>query len=751
MTGGDPHRILGNVVRAYIGAVAAAGLAMSAYAIANSRLDPLPVLLFCAAAAIAEGLQVAVTEEAGVAISLSLAVIIAAVVALGPGAAVLTAFSAGAAIAIVRRPRPELRKTVFNLGLFTLQGGAAGLAYRFVAGGTGGHWLTAVSIEAGLVALAVAVAVNWALLIGVIHLTSGRSFRDIWDEDLRWMPIQVGVAGLIGYSMGGAFVLYGLVGPVVYLAPLLALRHSMRSYTAHMRKQVNELRAAHAETDNANQRLSATNEGLLKTLAAVIDARDIYLYGHSVQASLYAKQVATKLELGQEDVRLAELGALLHDIGKIGVSETILNKPARLTESEYDEVKNHCEIGYELLSNLPEFEDVANIVRSHHERYDGKGYPRGLRGKQIPVGARIVSVVEAVEAMVSDRPYRKGLTAEQVLQELADGSGTQWDPDVVEAFSGILSVDRRHLVMRNSALEVALSRQPLGELLSQQRQPGTISVRDMSETFRTAAQPIFILDERLQVVSINAAAEVLMGATELELQQRSWEELVDAQGVREKPHEYFAEKHHLSVANARAERVEIEVTGTTLPTNGAVYWLVMAHDVTQRVKVESELKRQVGTDYLTQLSSREELERRAADLIAAGNRPLTLALLDLDRLKSINDTHGHLAGDDALKTLARCLSSELRSADVGARLAGDEFAILMPGSTADNARRALHRIETSVQSLQGDFGIEFCSGVATWEPDDTFADLLRRADAALYEQKRSRPGDVIPLRASELH
>src|ERR1700694_3135716 len=339
-----PDEILDTVVRAYIGAVVVAGRALSTYAVLTFPPDLFAVPLCCVAAALAERLRVSISEETPVSISLSLAVILAAVVALGPGGAVLTAIAARVAVGLMGHPRPQLRKTMFNVGLFAIQAAAA-LAYHALGGNMGHGLLSVREVGAAVVALTAALVVNWALLLTVIHLSTGRSMTSIWLEDLRWSPVQSAVSGLIGFTLGTTYQLYGWVGMAVYVVPLVALRESMRLYTSRVRAQIDELREAHAESDSANRRLSATNDGLLNTLGAVIDARDIYLYGHSVQASKYAVEVARKLSLSPEDVRTTELGALLHDLGKIGVSESILNKPARLTGDEYRRGQKHCDIG----------------------------------------------------------------------------------------------------------------------------------------------------------------------------------------------------------------------------------------------------------------------------------------------------------------------------------------------------------------------------------------------------------------------
>ena len=742
-----PDEILDTVVRAYIGAVVVAGLALSTYAVLTFPPDLFAVPLFCVAAALAERLRVSISEETPVSISLSLAVILAAVVALGPGGAVLTAIAARVAVGLMGHPRPQLRKTMFNVGLFAIQAAAAALAYHALGGNMGHGLLSVREVGAAVVALTAALVVNWALLLTVIHLSTGRSMTSIWLEDLRWIPVQSAVSGLIGFTLGTTYQLYGWVGMAVYVVPLVALRESMRLYTSRVRAQIDELREAHAESDSANRRLSATNDGLLNTLGAVIDARDIYLYGHSVQASKYAVEVARKLSLSPEDVRTTELGALLHDLGKIGVSESILNKPARLTGDEYRRVQTHCDIGYELLSNLPEFEAVAEVVWSHHERYDGKGYPRRLRGKQIPIGARIVSVVEAVEAMVSDRPYRKALTAAQVLQELANGAGTQWDPDVVEAFSGILSQDHKHLAMRNSALEVALSRSPLSDLVP--ATSGDSTLRDVTETFRSSAQPIFILDEHLQIVSVNLAAERVIGWTESQLEGRDWIELTEPSEQRHTPGgALFASSRHVSLKRPDAETVELDVTGTAMRTNSAEYWLVLAHDVTRHIRPQSNLRRRVSTDFLTQLATREDLERSLAEMIAGHVSDVCLAILDLDSLRSVNDGFGHQAGDRAIQLLARVISSELRQGDLGARIGGGEFAILMPWVDRKGALTVVERIEKSLAaaSAEYDHDVQVSYGLAVWNGTETQTQLLHRAADDLHAGQHDLSARVVPLR-----
>ena len=724
----------------FIAIVAVVGSAGAVFEVLTGpSLDFLPVALFCGAAAAAEWFKVRVEDESPVAASLTLSVIVAAMVTFGPGAAALAGISAVVIPALARKPRPLLRKVLFNAGMYSICASAGGLAYAYLGGHLGGQ-VRAYDLIVAMLAAVVYLVMNWALLIVVVRLTTDQTLRQIWD-DLKWMAVQMMAGAALGFALGASYRMIGWLGPVIYVAPMIAIRESMRMYTSKVHRSNEQL-------VEANQALDLTNEGLLKTLGAVIDARDVYLYGHSLQASKYAGEVARKLSLDASEVRTAELGALLHDIGKIGIKDAILNKPARLTPEEYNEIKAHSEIGYELLSNLPGFEAVAEVVRCHHERWDGGGYPRGLKGTEIPIGARIVSVVEAVEAMVSDRPYRKGMTPDQVLAELADGAGTQWDAEVVRVFSEILTKDKKHLVMRNSALEVALNRAPLSQLIEGGAVASDPGLKDLTTTFSTAAQPIFILDDDYRIVSLNPMAERLTGYTATSVEGRDWSTLCAAQELRSGiPQTFFGTTRNVSLVTRDGAHAELEVTGTPLRTSSATYWLVLAHDVSARVKVETDLKREARTDFLTKLATRAGFEERAVEAMRQGVQPLSLVMVDLDELKAINDTRGHLAGDQALTSFARILTTQLRESDLAARFGGDEFVVLMPGSGGDAAGKMLSRLAESVTAAEKEleFSIDFCAGHAEWDRVESLAELLARADIALYDQKRARRARIVPL------
>lgn len=177
----------------------------------------------------------------------------------------------------------------------------------------------------------------------------------------------------------------------------------------------------------------------VEALLAAIRARDGLLHGQSVRVAEYAAAIGERLGLSDAEIGRVERGALLHDVGKLGVPEAILRKPGPLDEIEWVAVRRHPEIGAQILGCVSGLAPVALIVRAHHERYDGGGYPDGLAGTRIPLGARIVAVADAFEAMISDRPYRRGMPVKRARAELVRCAGTQFDPGVVDALIELIS------------------------------------------------------------------------------------------------------------------------------------------------------------------------------------------------------------------------------------------------------------------------------------------------------------------------
>jgi HD-GYP domain-containing protein (c-di-GMP phosphodiesterase class II) len=184
--------------------------------------------------------------------------------------------------------------------------------------------------------------------------------------------------------------------------------------------------------------LHRTRASLLFVLSQLLDLKDLSIGRHCTRLAEWAVRIATDLGLGQDDRRSLEVACMLHDVGKIGVPDAILGKEGPLSRAEWTEMKKHPDYGWTILRLLPGLESASLFILHHHERIDGKGYPGGLKGEEIPLGGRIVAVVDAFDAMISDRCYRRGLPLEVALRRLIEGSGTQFDADVVERFAQLV-------------------------------------------------------------------------------------------------------------------------------------------------------------------------------------------------------------------------------------------------------------------------------------------------------------------------
>jgi HD-GYP domain-containing protein (c-di-GMP phosphodiesterase class II) len=207
------------------------------------------------------------------------------------------------------------------------------------------------------------------------------------------------------------------------LVPRRSVSHSLRKETS------SPLRVKEVE-----EQLIALRTSLICAFNQLLDLKDLNTGVHSTRLAEWALHVGGELGLSESDLADLEVAALLHDIGKVGIPDAILNKPAKLSPEEYQLMKKHPEFGWAVLRQVPGMERASLLILHHHESYDGSGYPGGLSGNEIPIGSRIVSVIDAFDAMVSSRPYREGLPFEEAERRLLVASGTQFDADVVAHF-----------------------------------------------------------------------------------------------------------------------------------------------------------------------------------------------------------------------------------------------------------------------------------------------------------------------------
>ena len=198
--------------------------------------------------------------------------------------------------------------------------------------------------------------------------------------------------------------------------------------------------------ESANEQLKEAYYGTIESLRLAVDAKDSYTRNHSDRVSYYSVMIGKQLGLTDADLEVLKQGALFHDVGKIGIPDAILQKPGKLTDEEYDDIKNHPSIGAKILAPAKIFADLIPMVLNHHERYDGKGYPVGLAGEDIPLMARIVCVADSFDAMTSDRSYRPRFTVIAALEEIERCKGAQFDPLVVDAFMIALRENKQQIV-----------------------------------------------------------------------------------------------------------------------------------------------------------------------------------------------------------------------------------------------------------------------------------------------------------------
>jgi len=365
--------------------------------------------------------------------------IIAAAFLSGPLAAALV--GCAAAIGAELRPHPHGWRCPYNAGAFTLAalvGGLAGHALPTARETEPLYLLSFGLIASGALYLANIVPVccfGWAL--------SGDSPLAIWRERFRWMLPQTLLLGPVGTGVAVAYRYAGLYELIAFALPVVAMHLAWRQYLAHTTRSVEDLRQKNADLiqlaarlQSANEQVLSTYRGTLEALVGALDARDNEVQGHSYRVSAYSQIMAEQLgvERGSIEWETIARGALLHDVGKIGIRDAVLRKPGALDDAEWVEMRTHAEIGFGILRDIDFLKPAAALVQAHHERYDGTGYPRGLKGEQIPLGARIFAVADTFDAITTDRPYRRALPPEAAVAEIRRCAGSQFDPDVVEVF-----------------------------------------------------------------------------------------------------------------------------------------------------------------------------------------------------------------------------------------------------------------------------------------------------------------------------
>jgi diguanylate cyclase (GGDEF)-like protein/putative nucleotidyltransferase with HDIG domain len=524
----------------------------------------------------------------------------------------------------------------------------------------------------------------------------------------------------------------------------------------------------------------------IEALAAALDAKDRHTEAHSRETAALARAVGRRLGLDDEMLRFLEYGALLHDIGKIGVPGYILNKPGPLDDEEAAIMREHPVIGERIVASVPFLARIRPIVRAEHERWDGGGYPDRLSGEQIPIEARIIHACDAFQAMASDRPYRHARPRDWIIKEIRAQAGRQFDPKVAEALLGVIESgevavagtaesalhEDRKMPFAHSWTQHLDAIQQLGVQLAT-----VVSVPEICETIGRAITTLLPYDQ-CRIYLLEDDDQTLRPVYFSDTRRGEYEgvtaetlALQVGQGITG----WVAEtKQGALVGDTERHPKAVHIPGTTESDESMLAVPVIFEDrligVIVNVKVGlhqytgdhlrlltilanqaavsisnarliERLAATARTDPLTGLANRrafeQALEQRLAD---AAPEPFAVLMLDVDGLKQVNDARGHAAGDAVLKRVASVLSSHLRGSDLVTRWGGDEFVLLMPGMDQVGAVSMARRIGGTLLGEDGPEGaVSVSIGIAAFPADGSTADsLLAAADRSMYVDKRQR-------------
>ena len=528
----------------------------------------------------------------------------------------------------------------------------------------------------------------------------------------------------------------------------------------------------------------------VRALAAAVDARDPYTRSHSARVAALSRGIAEEMQLSTDQVRRIQLGALLHDIGKIGVPDAILNKPGALSPNEWVIMRSHSMLGASIVNAVEPLRDLVPIVRSHHERYDGAGYPDQLGGDLVPIEAYVVAAADAFEVIVSRRAYKPAQTVEHACAELLRCRGTQFHPGVVDAFLRLIERDRAQgaAQLRRIAgiLHEDIEDVPgPGVLLEQFAASAQTHGRQLAILQRLASEISAVLDiddlaERLLRIICDAMGyengflltlddsgdhlviRAAVGPSGSYVGQRlprgqgiSWwviehGEMQNVPDGRLDPRFYGPSEIRsvlcvpLQLGDERIGALGVESTRlAAFGREDGDLLTAVSHQVAAAVRVaklHQAAKTAAATDPLTGLPNRRSFfERLERELANRDGAPLSVAIVDANGLKALNDGFGHAAGDEALVRVGSILQTGVREGDLVARIGGDEFAVLFAAAPILTAERIVRRLAERIANSTLGVGHRLPTiawGVADATGDATVDVLVEAADRAMYRQKQ---------------
>ncbi len=420
-------RALPPAARLYVSAIIAIGAALLVWLGPRATFDqPSLFIALLALSAITSAFKVSLPlDRSGSTMSVSYAVDFASLLMLGPHETMFVAVTSAWSQCTFRMKAPNpVHRTAFSMACLAITVQAAGLAYASLGGIPGQLAPTVAGVARPLVGAATVYFLFNTFTIAIaIALSTSQSLLGVWNKNFLWSApsyfVGAGAAALATWAGFSSGVWVALLAA----APLFLTYRTYKVYLGRIddeRRHVSEMADLHLAT--------------IEALALAIDAKDQTTQTHIRRVQSYATELARSLGMSESDIQGVRTAALLHDIGKLAVPEHILSKPGPLTQEEFGKIRLHPQIGAEIISAVPFPYPVAPLILSHHERWDGKGYPQGLEGDAIPLGARILSVVDYFDALTSDRPYHKAMSQENALTLLQQEAGRALDPTVVRLF-----------------------------------------------------------------------------------------------------------------------------------------------------------------------------------------------------------------------------------------------------------------------------------------------------------------------------
>jgi diguanylate cyclase (GGDEF)-like protein len=528
--------------------------------------------------------------------------------------------------------------------------------------------------------------------------------------------------------------------------------------------------------ETVDDRLVQSRLGIAASLFTALQCKNAAAAGHALRVALSCSSWAMKLGLPEADREAIEIAALLHDIGIIGAPDQILLKPGLLDEDEAAMMARCKKMSLDILRRSSASPMVLEIVEGVRAWYDNSQHGLPASGMEIPLGARMIAIVEAFDAMTTDHVYRPACSQERAIAELFECAGTQFDPKLVESFDELCHEDQTmlrgeaaHRWLRSLDSTTANSHWKLNDNVTALIEP-SIDVVFQSRFLESMYDAVVFIDNAGRILLWNRGAERLTGVMGPSVQGQLWHplllELTDEKGNPVTEADCPASTaircgvqslRRLTLRGRRQQAVTVDshaipVIDQKGVTHGAV---LVLHDASSETSLEQRcqsLHEKATKDPMTQVANRAEFDRVLATFVATHQQqqvPCSLLMCDLDRFKLVNDNYGHQAGDDVIKSLASLLKSACRPGDLVARYGGEEFVLLCADcDNASAARRAKHVCRALSQLQQPKMNgrsVTVSIGVTEVQPGDTPETMLRRADRALLMAKAGGRNAVIQL------